>query len=114
TRDLTRVELRRTEELFRRNAASHSDYDRATEDFKVADAQVRQAVEQVREIRVALGLPPDPPEGSDPADVPDDLEETFSGVRQALADLMQTMARVGLPLPPGDVTPSRFLAEFRS
>ncbi|WP_337173014.1 HlyD family secretion protein [Paludisphaera sp.] len=113
TRDLNRVELRRTEELFRRNAASHSDFDRATEDFKVADAQVRQAVEQVREIRVALGLAPDPPEGSGPEDVPDDLEETFSGVRQALADLMQTMAQVGLPLPPGDVTPSRFLSEFR-
>ena len=79
----------------------------------MAEAQVRQAAEQVREARVTLGLPPDPPDGGSPADVPADLNQTFSGVRQALAELIQTMAQVGLPLAASEATPSQFLAEFR-
>lgn len=113
TRDLARVELARYAELLRRKAASRSELDQATEEFKVAEAQVRQAVEQVREARVTLGLPPDPPDGKSPADVPADLDQTFSGVRQALADLIQTMAQIGLPLAASEATPSQFLAEFR-
>ena len=113
TRDLARIELVRSERLFQRNAASRQEFDAATEAFKVAEAQVRQATEQVREARVSLGLSPDPPDGASPADVPDDLDQTFSGVRQALADLIQTMAQIGLPLPASESTPSQFLAEFR-
>lgn len=113
TRDLARVELVRSERLFQRNAASRQELDAATEAFKVAEARVRQATEQVREARVTLGLPPDPPEGGNPADVPADLDQTFSGVRRALADLIQTMAQIGLPLAASESTPSQFLAEFR-
>lgn len=113
TRDLARVELVRSERLFQRNAASRQELDAATEAFKVAEAQVHQATEQVREARVTLGLAPDPPEGGDPANVPADLDQTFSGVRRALADLIQTMAQIGLPLAASESTPSQFLAEFR-
>src|SRR4051794_36434748 len=113
TQDLARVELGRTEQLMRRNAVSRSELDHATEEFKVAQAQVRQAAEQVREARVTLGLSPDPPEGGSPADVPTDLNQTFSGVRHALAELIQTIAEVGLPLAASEATPSQFLAEFR-
>jgi membrane fusion protein, multidrug efflux system len=113
TQDLAKVELGRTEQLMRRNAVSRSELDHATEEFKVAQAQVRQAAEQVREARVTLGLSPDPPEGGSPADVPADLNQTFSGVRHALAELIQTIAEVGLPLAASEATPSQFLAEFR-
>jgi membrane fusion protein (multidrug efflux system) len=112
TRDLARVDLARTEQLFRRSAVARQEFDNATETFKVAEAQVRQAAEEVRVARASLGLPPDPPAG-DPSDVPADLDQTYSGVRQALADLIQTIAQVGLPLAASEATPSQFLAEFR-
>ncbi|WP_435016352.1 efflux RND transporter periplasmic adaptor subunit [Tundrisphaera sp. TA3] len=112
SRDLARIGLARTEELLRRNAASREEFDQATSASRVAEAQVRQAAEEVRVARASLGLPPDPPSG-DPAEVPADLDQTFSGVRQALADLIQTIAKVGLPLAGGEATPSQFLAEFR-
>jgi len=45
--------------------------------------------------------------------VPEGLNQTFSGVRRALADLIRTMAQLGLPLAAGEATPAQFLAEFR-
>ena len=45
-----------------------------------------QALENVYQARVALGLPGKPPAGTSLADVPADLDQTFSSVRQALAD----------------------------
>jgi len=98
TRDLARVEFARTEELLRRNAASRSDFDAATAGLRVAEAQASQAAEQVREARVGLGLPAEAPEGRGPDEVPEGLNQTFSGVRRALADQIRTMAQLGLPL----------------
>ncbi|WP_406696148.1 HlyD family secretion protein [Singulisphaera sp. Ch08] len=113
TRDLAKIELARTEQLLRKGASSREEFDQGTSAYKVAEAQVRQAAEEVRVGRASLGLPPDPPDGGSPADVPADLDQTFSGVRQALADLIQTIAQVGLPLATSEATPSQFLAEFR-
>ena len=45
-------------------------------------------------------------------DVPADLNQTFSGVREALAALVQSMAQVGLSPPPMDRTPREALDEF--
>jgi membrane fusion protein (multidrug efflux system) len=45
--------------------------------------------------------------------VPPDLDQTFSGVRTALADLLQTRAQLGLPLGSTDLTPRQAVAEFR-
>ena len=45
---------------------------------------VKQALEEVYETRVALGLPPRPEKG-ELSDVPADLNQTFSGVREALS-----------------------------
>src|SRR5262249_51152076 len=59
------------------------------------------------------GLPPQPEGGKNLEDVPPDLAETFSGVRAALAELVQTMAQLGLPLAPTDSTPEKALAAFR-
>ena len=45
--------------------------------------------------------------------MPPDLNQTFSAVRMALADCMQTMTQLGLPLPSTDLTPNKALEEFR-
>ena len=49
----------------------------------MAEAEVKKALEEVHETRVALGLDPHP-EGNELTDVPADLNQTFSGVSEAL------------------------------
>ena len=65
------------------------------------------------ETRVTLGLPPRPEKG-ELSDVPADLNQSFSGVRQALAELVQSIAQVGLPLTSATRTPKQAIDEFIS
>ena len=62
---------------------------------------------------MSLGLAPQPEKGKELTDVPPDLNQTFSAVRMALADCMQTMTQLGLPLGSIDLTPNKALEEFR-
>ena len=82
---------------------------------EVDRAAVEQALQQVYASRVYLGLPPQPANGHDLAEVPPDLEQTFSAVRTALYNLVQTMAQIGLNLvrEHDTVTPRQLLADFR-
>ena len=97
TRDRARADLKRAEALLARSAIAREEFDQRREAERVAEALVNQALEEVSETRVSLGLPPRP-ENGDLAEVPADLNQTFSGVRQALAELIQGAAQVGLPL----------------
>ena len=63
--------------------------------------------------RVYLGLPPQPANGHDLTEVPPDLEQTFSAVRTALYNMVQTTAQIGLNLIGENVTPRQFLDDFR-
>ena len=63
--------------------------------------------------RVSLGLAPQPEKGKELTDVPPDLNQTFSAVRMGVADCMQTMTQLGLPLGSTDLTPNKALEEFR-
>jgi membrane fusion protein (multidrug efflux system) len=45
--------------------------------------------------------------------VPPDLDQTFSAVRTSLADLLQTIAQLGLPLGSTSLTPKQAIEEFR-
>ena len=60
----------------------------------------------------ALGLPAQPPEGTSLGDVPADLDETFSSVRQAQADLRQSAAQLGVVPSSYNLTPKEMLWEF--
>ena len=51
---------------------------------KVDEAAVDQALQAVYATRVGLGLPAQPPKGHDLSEVPADLDQNFSAVRQAL------------------------------
>jgi len=73
---------------------------------------VKQALEQVYQVRVALGLPPQPAEGGDLTQVPLDLDQTFSSVRQAVSDLMQSVAPLGVFPPSYEATPKQIVADF--
>jgi membrane fusion protein, multidrug efflux system len=111
TRDRARADLRRAEALLARAAIAREEFDQRREAERVAEALVNQTLEEVSETRVSLGLPPHP-ESGDLAEVPADLNQTFSGVRQALAELVQGAAQVGLPLSSVARTPKQVIEEF--
>ena len=111
TLDRARADFTRADALFARHAISREEFDQRREAERTAEAAAKQALEEVYEARVALGLPPRPEKG-ELTDVPADLNQTFSGVREALAALVQTLAQVGLPPPSMDRTPKEALDEF--
>ncbi len=111
TLDRARADFARAKGIFNRQALSREDFDQRLEAQRTAEAGAKQALEDVHEARVALGLAPHPETG-DLAEVPADLNQTFSGVREALAALVQTMAQVGLPLTSSSQTPRQTLDEF--
>jgi membrane fusion protein (multidrug efflux system) len=111
TRDLANIDLERAKRLFERDATPREELDQRMTAARAAEAGVREALAQVHEARVALGLDPHP-EGKELTDVPANLNQTFSAVTQALNELMQTMARVGLPLVSVNRTPQQALEEF--
>ena len=109
--DRARADFTRADTLYARHAISREEFDQRREPVRTAEAAAKQALEEVYEARVALGLPPRPAKG-ELSDVPADLNQTFSGVREALAALVQSMAQVGLLPPAMDRTPKDALDEF--
>lgn len=65
----------------------------------------------IYQIRVGLGLPAVPPEGKDLSSVPEDINQTFSAVRQAEATLIQAASQLGIT-DSFDKTPRQLLADF--
>jgi membrane fusion protein (multidrug efflux system) len=111
TFDRAHADLVRARALYDRHAISREEFDKNVEQERTAGAAVRQAREEVYEARAALGLSPRPQIG-ELTDVPADISQTYSGVRQALADVNQSMARLGYPLISVTRTPQQALDEF--
>ncbi len=109
---LAEAEFDRVKKLLQGKVASPEEYDRKQEALDVAKAQVAQSLESVAQARVALGLPRDPAPGTKATDVPEELDQNFSAVRQALAELMQAAAQLGVASSSFDITPKKVLEEF--
>jgi membrane fusion protein, multidrug efflux system len=112
TLTLAQAEFDRASKLRATNVTSAEEFDQKREAFDVARAQVHQALENVYQVRAALGLPSDPGQGKSLTDVPPDLDQTFSAVRQALAELMRAAAQLGVIPSSYDLTPKQTLEEF--
>jgi len=112
TQVLAQAEFERSKKLLATKVASAEEFDQKREQLVVANAQVKQALENVYQARAALGLPGQPPEGTSLTDVPGDLDQTFSSVRQALGDLMQSAAQLGVVASSWDMTPKQVVEEF--
>ncbi len=82
-----------------------------TEALYVAKAQVEEALQGVYQVRAALGLPPIPEKEDDLAQVPPDLDQTFSSVRQAQASLLQAAAQIGVT-DSFNKTPKQMVTDF--
>src|SRR5215471_18002587 len=112
TQALAQAEFERSKKLLETKVASKEEFDKARKELDVANAQVKEALENVYQARAVLGLPAQPPEGKDLTDTPPNLDQTFSSVRQALGELMQGAAQLGVVISSYDLTPKQVLQEF--
>jgi membrane fusion protein (multidrug efflux system) len=110
--ELGRANLKRGEELVVSSALSKEDLDQRREQAKVAEAAVDQALQAVYATRVGLGLPAQPSKGHDLSEVPPDLDQNFSSVRQALANLLQSASLLGFFPTSWNATPKEAVAAF--
>jgi membrane fusion protein, multidrug efflux system len=109
---LAQQEFDRAKRLLASKVVSNEEYDQKEAALAVAKAQVTQALENVYQARATLGLPPVPSEGTDLAEVPPNLDQTFSSVRQALAELLHSAAQLGIMPSSYDLTPKETIDEF--
>lgn len=93
-------------------AISQQDVDLREESYRVAQAQALQALEEVYQVRVSLGLPAKPEEGQPLTHVPDNLTQNFSAVRQALAELLRSAAPLGIFPSSYNATPQQVIDDF--
>ncbi|MBW0001395.1 MAG: HlyD family secretion protein [Verrucomicrobia bacterium] len=112
TLTLAQAEYDRSNRLFQSKVTSQEELDQRREALAVAQAEVNQALEDISQIRVALGLAAQPPPGQDLAQVPSDLDQTFSAVRQAQAEVIQSAAQLGVAPSSYNLTPKEMLEEF--
>jgi membrane fusion protein, multidrug efflux system len=92
-------------------AVTREELDRRKESLAIAQSQVEEALQGVYQIRVGLGLPPKPETGDDLAQVPPNLNQNFSSVRQAQASLIQSAALLGVTQG-FNQTPADMVTEF--
>ncbi len=92
---LAQLDFDRAAKLVGSNDISRAEYDRRQAVLLSARADVTAALADVHQIRVSLGLPAES-EGGDLGQVPTDLDQTFSSVLQAQAELIQSAARLGV------------------
>jgi membrane fusion protein (multidrug efflux system) len=109
---LAQAEFERADRLLATKVISAEEWDQRRKDLDVAKAGVQQALEDVYQTRVALGLPAQPPAGTSLTQVPADLDQTFSSVRQAQAEMIQDAAQLGVLPSSYDQTPKQTLDEF--
>jgi membrane fusion protein (multidrug efflux system) len=108
---LAQQEFDRTSKLVATDTASHELYDQRQASLSIAQAGVVQALADVNQIRVSLGLEALPENSADLEHVPPNLDQTFSSVLQAQAQLIQTAAELGVLLS-YNKSPKQMLEDF--
>jgi membrane fusion protein, multidrug efflux system len=106
------AEFDRAERLLETKVISKEEYDQKREALDVAKASVLQSLENIHQARANLGLPVEAPDGANLADVPADLDQTFSSVIQAQGNLIQTAALLGYVPSNYRQSPKQMLDEF--
>jgi len=107
---LAQLDFERSQRLLGTPAESQQEFDQRQAALLAARAQVTQALADVYQIRASLGLPA-VPEGGDLAVVPPNIDQNFSSVLQAQADLIQSSAQLGI-LHSYDQTPKQMIEQF--
>jgi membrane fusion protein, multidrug efflux system len=108
---LAHQEFDRTARLVVSDTASRELYDQRQASLSIAEAGVVQALADVNQIRVFLGLQPLGEDSENLDQVPPDLDQTFSAVLQAQAALIQAAAELGV-VHSFEQSPKQMLDEF--
>ncbi len=95
TLKFAQLEFARAQQLLPSGTITQQEYDRRQAALSVAQAEVTQAMADIHQSRVSLGLVAQP-ESGDLGEVPADIDQTFSSVREAQAALIQTAAQLGV------------------
>jgi len=111
TLTLAQQEFDRTAKLVVSDTASRELYDQRQASLSIAKSGVVQALADVNQIRVSLGLQAQPEDSGSLDQVPPDLDQTFSAVLQAQAELIQTAAELGV-LHSYNQSPKQMIEEF--
>jgi membrane fusion protein, multidrug efflux system len=112
TLKLAQTDFARAEQLLPSSSITKQEYDRRQAALSVAQADVTQSLADIYQIRVSLGLPAQPANG-DLDEVPPDLDQTFSSVREAQAALIQVAAQLGVSHS-YEQLPKQMVQEFES
>jgi membrane fusion protein, multidrug efflux system len=105
------ADYNRNKPLVASGQVTQQEMDEYTEAQSIAKAQVQEAMQAVYEVRASLGLPIVPETGKELTEVPPDLNQTFSSVREAQAKLMQAAAALGVS-DSFNKTPRQLLVDF--
>ena len=108
---LAELDFERAKQLLPSASIPKQEYDRREATLSVARAQLTQSLADVYQIRVSLGLPAQPEGDGDLGQVPPDLDQTFSSVLQAQAELIQSASQLGV-VHSYNRTPKQMLEEF--
>ena len=108
---LAEIEFERARQLVASSNIPRSEFDRRQAALMTAQAEAVRALADVNQGRVSLGLKALPQESKELGQVPPDLEQTFSAVREAQAELIQSAAQLGVRHSYNQ-TPSEMLEEF--
>ena len=92
---LAQLQFERARQLVGRDDVPRAVYDQRQAELTTAGAQLAQTLAEVYQIRVSLGLPAQPDNGN-LGQVPPDLDETFSSILEAQAELIQSAAQLGV------------------
>lgn len=111
TLTLAQEEFDRASQLVAMDATSRELYDQRQAALSIARAGVVQALADVNQVRVSLGLQAQPEDSADLDQVPPNLDQTFSSVLQAQAELIQIAAELGV-LHSYNQPPKQMLEEF--
>jgi membrane fusion protein (multidrug efflux system) len=108
---LAELEFERARQLVASDNIPRSEFDRRQAILVTARADLVQALADVNQTRVSLGLKTLPLESRELGQVPPDLDQTFSSVREAQAALIQSAAQLGV-LQSYNQTPKEMVDEF--
>src|SRR3984885_2712368 len=108
---LAQQEFERTSKPVVSEFATCELYDQRQADLSIARADVVQALADANQVRVSLGLQTQPEDSADLDQVPPDLDQTFSSVLQAQANLIQAAAELGV-VHSYNQSPKQMLEEF--
>ena len=106
---LAQQDFTRGDALVGKGAISKQQFDQYAASLEVARNRVSSAEQTIQQTRASLGLPIN---REDPLDIPKDLDQNFSSVREALGALYSSVAQLGFIPSTWDATPRQAIQEF--